>query len=58
MPFTANIIHPRFGEQFSQRDTLTEILQWLSYMIAFHEVEVVSIYEGDKEVKVYTIPQW
>lgn len=51
--------HPRHGEQETDRTTLKEILQFLSYMIFAHEIDNIKLFDENRnEVTDYSIPKW
>lgn len=54
----STINHPKMGEQTHQSETLSEGLQWLSYMKEFHKVEVLKIEKDGCEIVDYKIPKW
>jgi hypothetical protein len=52
-------IHPRFGEQETDRPTLQSILQFLSYMVFAYDIKEVKLFdENRKEITKFTIPKW
>jgi hypothetical protein len=48
--YYVTFIHPKYGEQHTDRPTKKEIVKWLSYMIFAHEIYGYRIYEGGKEL--------
>ena len=62
MIYKTTFVHPKLGEQHTDRKTKNEILQWLSYMIAYHNIVCIKLFEIDgdieKEIKDFKIPKW
>lgn len=61
MIYKTTFVHPKYGEQHTDRKTKEEILQWLSYMIEFHEIRNNQLFEVEvegeieKEIKDFNI---
>jgi hypothetical protein len=49
--------HPKHGQQINDKEKLSDLLQWTSYMIAFHKISQMKFYEGNKEIYP-DIPKW
>lgn len=49
--YLCEFIHPQFGEQHTERNTIKEIIDWASYMIEYHEITNVRFFEVIDDIK-------
>ena len=56
--FETTFRHPKFGKQYTSRKTKKEIIDWLSYMVKFHEISDIKLFENSIEIKEFKIPTW
>ena len=56
--YYVEFVHPKYGEQNTDRKTKKDILQYLSYMVFAHEITSIKLYENGKLLNNYKIPKW
>lgn len=56
--YYVEFIHPKFGEQNTDRKTKKDILKYLSYMLFAYEITDIKLFENGIEIKDFIIPKW
>ncbi len=57
--FYVEFYHPKHGLQTNDKTNLDELLQWASYMVAFHDIHSIRFFEGQEKKPIFpTIPKW
>lgn len=59
--YSVTFTHPKYGEQQTDRNTLKDIMDWLSYMVYMHEISNIKLFHGvigENEIFDFKIPKW
>ncbi len=59
--YLCEFVHPKYGEQHTDRKTVEDITKWASYMVAYHDIQDIRFFrcERTKKEQIFPkIPKW